>query len=294
VKVLFVAPSWKLARAKQVELGVRCSVWARILMDDPEKIDYIRKNANVLIIDEVSMMSEGGKKFILEKYGDMKLIFCGDLGFQLPCITGSPMDGTGFDNTVKHNKDYRCKCPVLKELKHMLRMMIKYGRSRYEINEYVVEFFKEMNRVVPVDYLKSNYKIEDMVLTGTNNLKDYFTNLFPDLKKYIVLGNNRLYSNGEIIFNEPEKVSFEIRHAFTTHSIQGETAYHNLYIDSSRMFDERMFYTAVSRAKKIEQIFIIEKNKEMDEIIEKAKEERLKNIELEKKKKYGKIKKEKN
>jgi hypothetical protein len=258
-KVLFVAPSWKLARAKQLELGVRCSVWARILMDDPEKINFVRKNTNVLIIDEVSMMSEESKKFIFKHYGDMKLIFCGDLGFQLPCINGSPMDGKGFDNTVKHLKDYRCKCPVLKELKEMLRLMIMYGRSRNEINNYVIEFFKEMNRVVPVDYLKSHYKIEDMILTGTNKLKDYFTGLFPDLKKYIVLGNNRLYSNGEILFNEPEQVSFEVRHAFTTHSIQGETAHHNLYIDSSRMFDERMFYTAVSRAKKIEQIFIIEK-----------------------------------
>ena len=257
-KVLFVAPSWKLARAKQVELGSRCSVWARILMNDPEKIHFVRKSANVLIIDEVSMMCEEAKKFIFENYGDMKLIFCGDLGFQLPCINGTPMDGKGFDNTVKHLKDYRCKCPVLKELKNMLRLMISHGRSRNEINKYVIDFFKNIGRVVPVDYLKKNYVIEDMILTGTNKLKDYFTGLFPDLKKYIVLGNNRLYSNGEILFNEPEMVSFEIRHAFTTHSIQGETAYHNLYIDSSRMFDERMFYTAVSRAKKIEQIFIIE------------------------------------
>jgi hypothetical protein len=41
------------------------------------------------------------------------------------------------------------------------------------------------------------------------------------------------------------------------HSIQGETAHSKLFIDSSKMFCSKMFYTAVSRAKKIEQIQII-------------------------------------
>ena len=60
---------------------------------------------------------------------------------------------------------------------------------------------------------------------------------------------------------KPDKTDCEIRHAFTTHSIQGETATDKLFIDSSKMFDTRMFYTAISRAKTIEQIYIIKDKK---------------------------------
>jgi hypothetical protein len=101
-----------------------------------------------------------------------------------------------------------------------------------------------------------------MILSGTNELKDYYSKMFIgkfDKEKYYIMENNRLFCNGDIIIGEkPDKVKHEIRHAFTTHSIQGETANFNLFIDSSKMFDSRMFYTAISRAKTLDQIYIIE------------------------------------
>ena len=45
--------------------------------------------------------------------------------------------------------------------------------------------------------------------------------------------NNRLYCNGDIVIGKkPESCKNEIRHCFTTHSIQGETAKNNLFIDT--------------------------------------------------------------
>lgn len=265
VRPLFLAPSWKLARAKERETGIRCSVWARALTEDPEKISFIRKGANTLIWDEVSMMSEGQKNMIQKLYGDMKNILCGDLGFQLPCISGTPMGKKGFDKVIHHKKDYRCKCPILKMLKDDLRDFIKQELTIYEINDYVVSCFEKLGKVIKYDDLKELYAIEDMVLAGTNDLKDYYTSMFEGVfeeEKYYIKSNNRLHSNGEIIIgNKPNKTDCEVRHAFTTHSIQGETATHNLFIDSSKMFDTRMFYTAISRAKKIEQIYIIKDKK---------------------------------
>ena len=40
--------------------------------------------------------------------------------------------------------------------------------------------------------------------------------------------------------------------------MEGEKAENKLFIDSSRMFGARMFYTAVSRARELSQIFIVE------------------------------------
>jgi len=258
VRTLFLAPSWKLAVCKKKECDIACSVWARAISDDPEKINFIKERANTLIIDEVSMMSEGQKQFIFETYSDMKLIFCGDIGFQLPCIEGDEIKIDGFDNIQYHEKDYRSQDIELNNIKKDLRKMISDKKDKFIINRWCVNQFSKLGRCVNKDFVADNYKVEDMILTSTNMLKDYYTGLFPNLKKYYVLENNRLYCNGEIVIgDEPEKTRCEIRHAFTCHSIQGETAYAKLYIDSNKMFDSRMFYTAISRAKRLDQIFII-------------------------------------
>ncbi len=266
-RVLFLSPSWKLAVAKKKEIGINCSVWARALTDDPEKISFIKERANVLIIDEVSMLTEHQKEQFFAVYSDMKIIMCGDLGYQLPCIEGIEMTETGFDNIVKHTTDWRCKDERLKEIKNSLRQMIFDKKSKHEINTWVISAFRTLGRCIDVETLKAKYNINDMILCGTNEVKNFYTKLFAgkfEQEKYYMMENNRLYNNGEIVIGlkgvPPEKCKYEIRHSFTTHSIQGETASHDLFIDSSKMFDSRMFYTAISRAKTIDQIYLIAEN----------------------------------
>ena len=77
-------------------------------------------------------------------------------------------------------------------------------------------------------------------------------------EKYYVMSNTEDSSNGDVVFSKvkPEGNS-EVRHHFTTHSIQGETIESNIFIDCSNMFDSRMFYTAISRAKRLDQIYLI-------------------------------------
>jgi len=258
VRPLFVAPSWKLARSKQIELGLPCTVWARVITSDPEAQQMIRERANVLIFDEVSMMSEDSKKTVFALYPNLKLIFCGDLGFQLPCITGIEMKKNGFDNIVRHTTDHRCRDTELRDLKNTLRHMIETRHSTRDINQWTVNYFTERERVLKFENIP--YEIQDMILSGTNELKDKVTSHFAgkfSSEKYFVTENNRLHQNGEIIISdEKPDCRCEPRHCFTVHSIQGETAHSNLYIDPSKMFDPRMFYTAISRAKRLDQIWL--------------------------------------
>lgn len=262
MRVMFVAPSWKLARNKEKELGIKSTVWARALSDDPDQIKFIREHANVLIVDEVSMLSEGQKEKFFKLYPDMKIIMCGDIGYQLPCITGEVMSNDGFGNIVQHTTDYRCVDAKLKRVKNVLRELIENGYPTKEINKFVVEEFRKMGKVITVEELKTKYNIDDMILSGTNELKNYYTELFKgkfNKEKYYIMENNRQYCNGDIVIGEkPEGVKAEVRHCFTCHSIQGETAYHKLFIDCMKMFDPCMFYTAISRAKTLDQIFIVE------------------------------------
>ena len=78
-----------------------------------------------------------------------------------------------------------------------------------------------------------------------------------DLEKYIITENKGEYCNTQIVFEKPE-VKHELRHAFTIHSIQGETATHKLFIDLNKMTSLRMLYTAISRAQYFDQIIFIQ------------------------------------
>jgi hypothetical protein len=276
VKVLYVSPSWKLARNKRNEYGCHVSVWARLITDDPEMISLVKRYSNVLLIDECSMMTENEKLKIFELYGDMKIIFCGDLGYQLSSFNGEEMKPTGFDEIIQNNINYRCKDDRLSGLLKDLRLMISYSRPVYEINQYVNEFFKEHGKIINDEKLKSLYNVNDMILVGTNKVKDQYTEMFNGLEKYYCKENNRVYSNGDIVIGTKPDCKCELRHAYTTHSIQGETAQNNLFIESSKMFDARMFYTAISRAKTLDQIFIIESviEKKVEKEVEKEVEEK--------------------
>jgi hypothetical protein len=265
MKKLFCPPSWKLARNKEKEENVKCSVWYYITTKDKDARNKILKKYNVLIIDEVSMMTEETKKFILEEFKLCKIIFCGDLGYQLPPIDNDEMTTEGIEKIEYFNNNYRCKCPKLLELLNKCRKMIKDNKPLFYINQWIINFFEINKRIINLDKLKELYDINDMILSGTNGLKNFYSDIFKgkfEMKKLYITSNSRQYSNGEILITneKPIGVSSEERYCYTTHSIQGETAYNKLFIDISKMFDERMFYTALSRAQYLDQIYLISMN----------------------------------
>ena len=93
--------------------------------------------------------------------------------------------------------------------------------------------------------------------------------MFHDVEKYYILKTDRKYCKGGIIFDKPDEnykqrtgdmkakdADYEVRHAYTIHSIQGETAKHNLFIDA-RMMEAEAIYTALSRAEYLHQIYFV-------------------------------------
>ena len=139
----------------------------------------------------------------------------------------------------------------------------------YEKNclEDIINKMKLCVNTISISDLKNKYTKEDLIICSENNFCDYYTNLFSDIEKYRLNINTRDYCNGEIVYNKIDKLKlgdnfdkkdYYLRHGFTIHSIQGETAKNILYIDSKKCKSIRMLYTAISRAKTIEQIYFIE------------------------------------
>ena len=250
--VLFVAPSWKLARNKKKEYGVHSTTFFHTIDKDPDKWRPLYNNYSVLVVDEISMLSDEAKEKMIERFDKHKIIFCGDLGYQLP-----PIDGVEFQidelPVFKHTTNYRCKCDKLEKRLLWLRSMIEKGMDNAPIDKMITAMKME---VVSSDTI--DYSVEDLILCATHEKKDTYTEKYKHLEKYSVKENTRDYCNGEIIIGpKPKKVSCELRHAFTIHAIQGETASHKLFIEVNKMKSVKMIYTAMSRAKYLDQIVFI-------------------------------------
>lgn len=257
VSVMYIAPSWKLCRNKAAEYGCRVGTHSALLQCDPTNDSF--KFANVLILDEVSMLTNEAKDKILNFYGmTYKIIFCGDIKYQLPPITeGTEFNTDNIDNVMTFDVDYRAQCSLLKQLKNDCRELM--DRGVVDCPESVFSRLKPVNST----YVDTVYKIDDMILCQYNITKkqysDRYTGRFGTTEKYYITKTGILYSTGEIIISNqkpPAEFEPEIRHAFTVHSIQGETCKTNLFIHKARM-SMRMFYTAISRAQSLSQIFLI-------------------------------------
>jgi hypothetical protein len=253
VKIKYFAPSWKLARKKANDYNVKVDVWYNLLTPDPEKWGAIERNYNVLIIDEVSMMSNESKKLLFERFKNNKIIMCGDIGYQLDNIgDGSKFNKEGFEYYEEHNTNYRVTDKLLLFLLNRIRNMMSAEPivGSKEIRDYILNNFQKIDKI-------ENYSVNDMILTHTNKRKDEFTEMYKHLDKYYITENTQKYSNGEITLFKPENTNCELRHAYTTHSIQGETCEYNLYIDINHIYYKKMLYTALSRARRWEQIYLL-------------------------------------
>jgi hypothetical protein len=262
VNVMYIAPSWKLARNKSSEYKCNVATHASLLMCDPTNTSF--SYSSTLLIDEVSMLTNEDKQKIMDFYKDYKLIFCGDIKYQLPYIPDkdkkqvqTEFNSNNIDNIMTFSTDYRATCDKLKELKETVRDVIDYGEILTP--NYL---FDKLQKISSAD-LEKTYNIQDMILCQSHKQKDTYTEKFrgkfPN-EKYYITETTIKYSCGDIIItNETMDKQFkpEIRHAFTVHSIQGETCHTKLFIHRATM-SLRMFYTAISRAKKYDQIYLIE------------------------------------
>ena len=288
-RVLYVAPSWKLARNKSEGYDCNVSVTPKILTD-PDSIGQTLKHYNVLIIDECSMITNHGKESLMKHFGRMLIIFCGDIGYQLPPTQGDEMTLSGIERVVQYNVNRRCdQGDKLGPILDKMRKYMSKGKYSSVIIPWV---YSQFQSCVPI------YTVQDMILATSHMYKDEWTakygkkeSLQIEIKrlnkkplkdkkdearrvqrlkiftessggniedKWYCKDNNKEYSTGQIVIGDkPIGVPAELQHAHTVHSIQGETAQNQLIIDKRGITDARMLYTAISRAKRFSQIILV-------------------------------------
>ena len=75
------------------ETKLEVTVWARAFHESDLIWGVIARYANVLIIDEVSMMHNETVTFLMERFKQHKIFLCGDPGFQLAAYSTNADSG---------------------------------------------------------------------------------------------------------------------------------------------------------------------------------------------------------
>ena len=281
LQILYIAPSYTLCREKEIdfeELMIKAYPTENIYKGKKWIVNH--KDFPIVVIDEITMLTEEKKKFMINKFPYSKIYFCGDLektyrktiSYQLPPISGDVMSLDGLDSVYTYNTNYRFKKgDKIRDLVKILRKDIKKGYFTKNFHK----FMKDNNRIISMEQLKEMYDIKDYVLCsrktcnkcegecvcGTNHIK-LFNDLLGDKgEKYLITVNGKSYSNGDIIYELPKglKKNFETRHAFTNHQTQGKTIRGSkIFIYGKQLFDITMAYVAVSRGTCLDQIYLIE------------------------------------
>ena len=255
IDVCYIPHSWKLstAQTKQLEREqdekLQSSVHYYIFNKDKVGYDILSKYS-VILLDECSMLTEQQKQYIIDNTAG-KVIFMGDIDMQLAPCEGEQMNRSGIDKITRLQKNWRFKDTKMLALNNVLR---KNGDEKY------INYFNLGIKTITKSELKKQYKPEDIVLNYYN--ENEYAEMFKDIEKYKVISNTRDYKNGEIVFDKEIKTKKEFRHGYTIHSVQGETFDKNIYIDirsrkGKTLLQNRLFYTAISRAKYFGQLFLI-------------------------------------
>jgi hypothetical protein len=269
VNILFVAPSWELATEKKKEYNVDSTVIYRALdnVADENNAKNFIKRYNTIIFDEASMITEEQRKIIFTIYSNCKIIFCGDIGYQLPPISGCVMKSNNFENIQILDKNFRFKCDKHIQIITQVRNLIKSNTDINIINKYIFDNYTK----IKFENIK-DYSVEDIILCSRTrcnveghksscncngkNFSSEWNLKFGDTKFKCLERGNGLF-NGSIVYEKPYNIKYEIRHGFTIHSVQGKTYKNKIYIDSRNLFSSTMGYTAISRAEYWDQIIIV-------------------------------------
>ncbi len=290
INPLGVFPSHKLAAAKAREYpGLSTTVHYRALTSDVERNEIIHKS-NCLIIDEASMLTEAAAHVIVERYKHHRIIFCGDLLYQLPPVLADNAEGaearqmtTEGMHVVEFNTNHRSVCKTLDSFTKFVRDLIDVSpvfdmgtfearRGRRDRREAVIERFKTMGgKCIRSEDIKALYADDDMILGYKHNydanttMEDHYGIVAQDrqVKKWNLTEGGRDHCKGEIVTAEaaPEGIKSVERYSYTTHCIQGETCRGRIFINPRHMERSpdvlRLLYTALSRAKRFEQLYFV-------------------------------------
>lgn len=215
-----------------------------------------------LELDEATLWKDNEIKKAIKMYNHCIIFILGDMDI----INKKPFQCTMTDNifkdfemcqVVQYIKNYRFDNELNTFLDKLRNKMIKYNDDTERLLKYV-------KKKIPTRFFKKeDVKYNDIDI-GINCLRDSekITKYFLEKgtqPKYFVKVSTFENAKGEQYETKPDNKNYEMKLFHTIHSFQGcqLNQNNNIIIYLDRLFDYNLLYTALSRARRIDQIYII-------------------------------------
>jgi len=231
-----------------------------------------------IIVDELTMLNNDDIDLIIKTYRYSRIFFIGDVSndgrpYQTTFQT-QKFNLSKIKSIITYTDDRRSKCEKLKSLKLELRKIRDRNISEADQKFSIFKLIKSLFPIMKLSEIKDIYNVNDWVLCSTkegDNSRAKKINSVIEGEKYRVishskkdvfnrLNNNESYLNGDWIIGDKPNIPssrYEKTNASTIHSIQGLTVEENkkIFIDLNNSFDVNLTYTAISRARNVNQLY---------------------------------------
>jgi hypothetical protein len=273
-EILFTSIGWKLINGKKEEFNkiIGLSIPKITGEADNIKCEKIKNNsARYIIIDEATLIKKDYIDKIISLYPQCFIFILGDIDdddFYYQCsIT---------DDIFKPSKNLNCQCIKFsktyrfdEELNNKISDLRIFMRENYE---------NLFNRKDLYNYVKKEFSMcfknkEDVIFNDCdigiseyddykkdNELSLYFISKGTSPKYFIKNTNIKTGQiRGQQLENKPDHKNYEMKLFSTIHSFQGLQLNHDnkIIISIKNNFDYNLLYTAISRARRLDQIIFI-------------------------------------
>ena len=227
-------------------IGEQCS---------PYKTDH--KTPPVIVIDEITQIDAPWINRVFKMYDKSLILLIGDINQQgqwFQCRNGKPGEFSKIWKpsipVVMYTGDRRSQDDELKSLKLAIRSKMEQVFTTGDDDEvHLMRQYARTFKCVSFHDAASMFQPGDTWIAGTHKTNKEL------LIRGVVSG---WYKKGGYVSNV-EQEDYEKRGSFTIHSFQGRTIESGrIFISISDLFEYAMFYTAVSRATRIEQLVFVD------------------------------------
>lgn len=263
--VSMVSGCWNLTQAKKEEYPTiqPLSINKIIGRTGDKKSEKVKVNSKIIFLDEATMWNEKDILQVISDYPNKFIFIAGDVDY--------------------NGRFYQCNLqnPVIipSQIKCQFVTYIKNYRFDDELNTILDGLRKCNTKQQRKDYINIHFKnniqkkenvIFDNKTIGISDLND--TRNDDELTNYFLSkGTNPQYYIKTTIFNKgqykgarlesiPDHNNFECKLFKTIHSFQGLDLKHDekIVISNKKDFDNNLYYTAFSRARRLNQIILLE------------------------------------
>jgi hypothetical protein len=281
-------------REDNPHIPARC--FQDVLYELADKRENYRKRYNFFACDESSTLSRYYQQKMCEWYDMTKIIFMGDIGYQalpvphavlIPDPTGTKrnvdnvkcrvvyppveeFDMTSFVRGVNHRHFDFC----FRFTDNFIRTLTTHYRMMIDDNATVSDGYRCLVNSIPLEHqighteLCELYQYGDYLVTRTNKRIEMYTELLKYIPRYKLMADNGFLRRGLVVDKLPDAHQnlYKLMHGMTIHATQGTTVYppRKLFICMDQEMEMRVLYTALSRVRSFDQVYLVSTYHEPD------------------------------